>query len=99
MWSCRRRVRALLWALGFSLWGAAGSVLISALAFALYHFEPLWDWGAFVASFRASHFAFYILAGVYFAAIYVMRGFGIVAATHALYDIMVESFKAGGHHS
>lgn len=70
-------------------WGATGAVLLSAAAFALYHFEPIWSFGRFVDSFSAGRFAFYMVAGVYFAAIYVLRGFGIVAATHALYDVLV----------
>ncbi len=71
------------------IWGAIGAVVISAAAFALYHFEPIWHFGRFADSFDAGRFAFYTVAGVYFAAIYVLRGFGIVAATHALYDILV----------
>jgi membrane protease YdiL (CAAX protease family) len=70
-------------------WGAAGAVLGSALAFALYHFPPFWNWQEFRAAFQGGLFAFYLFAGVYLAAVYVLRGFGIVAATHALYDIMV----------
>jgi membrane protease YdiL (CAAX protease family) len=69
-------------------WAAGGAIALSALLFALYHpFDShlpwRWtpgDWGRFV---------FYSVAGLYFAAIYVYRGFGIVAATHALYDVMV----------
>ncbi|MEM8738167.1 MAG: CPBP family intramembrane glutamic endopeptidase [Planctomycetota bacterium] len=69
-------------------WSAGGAIAISAVTFALYHpFDShlpwVWDstdWG---------RFAFYTLAGVYFAAIYVYRGFGIVAGAHALYDVMV----------
>jgi len=69
-------------------WSAGGAIAISAIAFALYH--PFashlpWQWG----SGDWGRFAFYTLAGLYFAAIYVYRGFGIVAATHALYDVMV----------
>lgn len=75
-------------------WGATGAVVISAVAFALYHFDPIWNWGNFVDSFDAARFAFYTVAGLYFAAVYVLRGFGIVAATHALYDVMVETLKA-----
>ena len=77
-------------------WSAAGTIAISAVSFALYHpFDTYaaWQW----SSEDWGRFAFYSLAGFYFAAIYVYRGFGIVAATHALYDVMVIAthFRAG----
>jgi membrane protease YdiL (CAAX protease family) len=61
-------------------------VLISGVVFALYHFSAAnpFDW------FK---FTFYTGAGVYFAFIYVVRGFGIVAGTHALYDVLVVLLK------
>lgn len=67
-------------------WGATGAVALSAVAFAMYHFtgDNLFAWGKFF---------FYVAAGVYLAAVYVLRGFGIVAATHALYDVMVETMR------
>lgn len=64
------------------------AIAVSAIAFALYHpFDThlMWRW----TSGDWGRFAFYTLAGLYFAAIYVYRGFGIVAAAHAIYDIMV----------
>ncbi len=69
-------------------WAAGGAIAISAVLFALYHpFSTMvpWQWD----SREWGRFAFYTVAGLYFAAIYVYRGFGIVAATHALYDVMV----------
>lgn len=69
-------------------WAAGGAIAISAVLFALYHpFSSMvpWQWD----SREWGRFAFYTVAGLYFAAIYVYRGFGIVAATHALYDVMV----------
>ena len=55
---------------------------LGAIAFAGYH--PLHDaQGALVAQ-RA---VFYLGAGVYFGVVYLKRGFGVVVATHALYDI------------
>ena len=62
--------------------GGAAAIGVSALAFALYHFTES-------NPFSVGKLAFYMLAGVYFALIYVMRGFGIVAGTHALYDMLV----------
>jgi len=35
-----------------------------------------------------SKFLFRMLAGVYFAVLYALRGFGIAAGTHAFYDIL-----------
>ena len=56
--------------------GAAIAVAVSAAAFAWYH--PLK---------AQSDTIFYLLAGLYFGTIYVSRGFGIVVAVHAFYDI------------
>lgn len=76
-------------------WGAAAAVVLSALAFGLYHFTNLnvrewtgYDW---------ARCFFYTCAGVFLAIIYVMRGFGIVAGTHAMYDILMAllQFAAG----
>ncbi len=68
-------------------WGAALAVLLSAAAFGLYHFEEInvLNW----TSQEWRRMVFYMGAGVYFAAVYVLRGFGIVAACHAIYDIVV----------
>ncbi len=66
--------------------GAAASVGISALAFALYHFSAQ-------NPFALDKCLFYTAAGVYFAAVYVVRGFGIVAGTHAMYDVLVVALE------
>ena len=62
-------------------WGAALAVGISAIAFALYH-QPRMpeEWTKAV---------FFTISGVYLGTVYVMRGFGIVVWTHAIYDVMV----------
>ncbi|MEM1212910.1 MAG: CPBP family intramembrane glutamic endopeptidase [Planctomycetota bacterium] len=63
-------------------WGMVAAVVCSSLAFAFYHFgenDPL-VW---------AHFALYCLAGVYLAVVYIVRGFGIVVAVHAIYDVIV----------
>ncbi len=62
--------------------GAAAAIAVSALAFALYHFSA-------DNPFTISKCLFYGGAGVYLAGVYVLRGFGIVAGTHAAYDVMV----------
>lgn len=57
--------------------GRVAAIALAAVAFALYHD----DW--------SSNFAFLSLAGAFFGAIYVYRGFGVVVATHAIYDLVV----------
>jgi membrane protease YdiL (CAAX protease family) len=57
-------------------------VVISSLAFSLYHYlgsEP----------FSPQTFAFRTAAGFYFGAVFVFRGFGISAGSHAAYDVVV----------
>lgn len=62
----------------------AGGIAIaaSAIAFALYH-----DLSTDVNALAQS--AFYVLAGLYFGLVCVVRGFGVVVAVHALYDFLV----------
>ena len=63
-----------------------GMVLLSSLAFALYHYlgsEPF-TWRSLV---------FRTLAGVYFAGLYLLRGFGVTAFSHSCYDIYVISLR------
>ena len=64
-------------------WGAVIAVLVAAVAFAWYH-QPVNPDG----SLQLAHVAFYVLAGVYFGAIFLLRGFGIVVAVHAAYDMI-----------
>lgn len=66
------------------------AVLATSFAFALAHYvgacgEPLHLWAS---SFWFS-FIFRFLAGVFFGALFVYRGFGIAAGAHAGYDILV----------
>ncbi len=63
------------------------AVLLSAVAFALYHDAAFFSGGA--GGLDAQRFAFLTLAGLYLGGIFVFRGFGIVVAAHALYDIVV----------
>jgi membrane protease YdiL (CAAX protease family) len=64
-----------------SIWGA---ITISSLLFSLAHYVgPRGD------TFDAFSFIFRFVAGAFFAVLFVKRGFGIVAGTHALYDILV----------
>ncbi|QDU32121.1 CAAX amino terminal protease self- immunity [Poriferisphaera corsica] len=61
--------------------GAIGAVLGSSLAFGYIHPEAI----------SLGMLLFYTTAGIYFAVIYLARGFGIVVATHVLYDIIAVS--------
>jgi hypothetical protein len=70
--------------------GAAIAIVISAIAFTVYH--PLGGPDGGVAAHRV---VFYFLAGLYFGVVYVLRGFGIVVGTHALYDVLVVSALPG----
>lgn len=59
-------------------WASAAAVVLSALAFAIYHHPQ-----------TGSEWAMYLLSGIYLGTVYVMRGFGIVVGAHALYDVLV----------
>ncbi len=63
-------------------------VLFSSAAFALYHYlgTEAFEWRSF--AFRSG-------AGVYFSVVFLLRGFGITAATHSAYDIIIVSLAAG----
>jgi hypothetical protein len=60
------------------------AVLLSALIFSAFHYV-----GAYGDTLRWSSFVFRFLAGLLFSTLYVLRGFGITAWTHALYDVLV----------
>jgi membrane protease YdiL (CAAX protease family) len=75
----------LLAQLGFSTPAAAiGGIVVSSLLFSLAHYVgPLGD------TFSLYSFTFRFLAGMFFAVLFVTRGFGIAAGTHAVYDLLV----------
>lgn len=62
---------------------AVAAGLISAAAFTAYHDITLPD-----GSIHVRLAAFYALAGLYFAMLFITRGFGIVVAVHAMYDVV-----------
>lgn len=66
--------------------GGAGALatIIGALLFSAFHYL-----GALGEPFRMESFVFRTLAGLAFSALYLLRGFGITAWTHALYDVAV----------
>jgi membrane protease YdiL (CAAX protease family) len=64
-------------------WSAFLIVVISGILFSAYHYlSPAED-------FRLQTFAFRTLAGIYFGILFLTRGFGITAATHAAYDVLI----------
>jgi hypothetical protein len=66
--------------------GTAGTVatLLGALIFSAFHYV-----GPYGEDFALESFTFRAIAGVMFSALYLTRGFGITAWTHAMYDVMV----------
>ena len=64
---------------------AAGfAVALGAVIFSLFHYI-----GPFGDPLQLYSFVFRMIAGLFFSALYVVRGFGITAWTHALYDVLV----------
>lgn len=63
--------------------GAIATV-IGALAFSAFHYV-----GAYGEPWQLQSFVFRAISGVVFSVLYLTRGFGITAWTHALYDIGV----------
>jgi membrane protease YdiL (CAAX protease family) len=68
------------------------SVLISAALFsAHHHVDFLTGQLNLNDQFSFAKFAFRTMAGIYFAALFAIRGFGITAGTHASYNIIAVS--------
>jgi len=60
----------------------AAAVVLAALIFSAFHYiGPMGD------AFTVGSFTFRAVAGLLLSGLYVARGFGIVAWTHALYDV------------
>jgi len=63
--------------------GVAATVL-GALIFSAFHYI-----GPFGDRFDIYSFVFRTIAGLFFSGLYLLRGFGITAWTHALYDVFL----------
>ena len=63
--------------------GAVATVL-GALIFSAFHYV-----GPYGDPFLLQSFVFRTVAGLFFSALYLLRGFGITAWTHALYDVFL----------
>jgi hypothetical protein len=74
----------LQWA-GSASWLAAAVATIGSAAL----FSGAHHIGPFGERFERYVFLFRLLAGIYFALLFRLRGFGIAVGTHAFYDIIV----------
>jgi hypothetical protein len=66
-------------------------VLASAVLFSLYHYL-----GA--EAFQWRSFIFRTVAGIYFAGLFLTRGFGVTAGCHIIYDITIVTIQAFAPH-
>jgi len=65
-------------------WNALFALLASSLIFSYAHY--LGDFGEVL---RLDSFLFRMVSGLYLSVIYLLRGFGVSAWTHALYDVFL----------
>jgi hypothetical protein len=69
-------------------WNATSSgvfaVAVGALIFAAFHYI-----GPYGDRLQLASFTFRTVAGVLFSGLFLLRGFGITAWTHALYDVFL----------
>lgn len=77
-WLARRVLGWLPFAAG------AFAVVLGALIFSAFHYV-----GPYGDRLELFSFTYRMVAGLFFSALYVLRGFGITAWTHALYDVLV----------
>jgi membrane protease YdiL (CAAX protease family) len=71
-------------------WATGLAIVATSLAFALAHYV-----GPAGESFRLFTFWFRTMAGLFFAALFVLRGFGITVGAHAAYDLIVGLVLSG----
>ena len=60
------------------------AVVLGAAIFSAFHYI-----GPYADPWALYSFVYRLLAGVFFSALYLTRGFGVTAWTHALYDVFV----------
>jgi membrane protease YdiL (CAAX protease family) len=60
------------------------AVVVSAFIFSAFHYV-----GPYAYPLELNSFTFRFLAGLAFSALYMVRGFGVAAWTHALYDVFL----------
>ena len=76
-------------AIGFRLGARRGLRIVVAVVLTSVVFSAAHYLGPHGEAFDTFSFAFRFLAGTFFAVLFVFRGFGIAAGTHALYDVFV----------
>ena len=74
----------LRWLLGSRVTAGIGAAAAGALLFSLFHYI-----GPYGDPFELGSFTYRAIAGLVFSVLYLVRGFGITAWTHALYDVYV----------
>lgn len=62
----------------------AVAVVLGAVIFSAFHYI-----GAYGDDLELQSFTFRMIGGLFFSALYLLRGFGITAWTHALYDVFL----------
>ncbi len=62
----------------------ASATIAGALVFSAFHYI-----GPFGDTWQVYSFVFRTIAGLFFSALYLTRGFGVTAWTHALYDVFL----------
>ncbi len=67
-----------------AVWAATLAVLSTSLVFAAAHYV-----GPSAEQWTLFSFTFRVLAGLFFAGLFVVRGFGITVGCHAAYDLLV----------
>lgn len=72
------------WLLGVRLLSGVAAAMIGALVFSAFHYV-----GQYGETWQLASFTYRAIAGLVFSALYLTRGFGITAWTHALYDVYV----------
>jgi hypothetical protein len=82
---------ALFLALGAKRkWAGICAAVLAALLFSAFHYI-----GPYAYPLELQSFTFRFLAGLAFSGLYIVRGFGIAAWTHALYDVFLVVMGAG----
>jgi hypothetical protein len=73
------------WVVGRKTWlTGLVAALLGALVFSAFHYV-----GEYGDRFSVASFTYRAIAGLAFSGLYLMRGFGITAWTHAFYDVYV----------
>ena len=69
---------------GAALAAGVAATLLGALVFSAFHYV-----GPYGDPLELGSFTFRAVAGILFSAMYLLRGLGITAWTHALYDVFL----------